>query len=140
MGGLSVPTHRTVEGVKEDWKQMITSGELTLGEPCHPQTIAKYKVKNGELERSETTVYGRKIPLTEVREKLLRKHEKVMYLHTDNEFEALQKEQMLEMYKQRNIELPNELSEGVLRNTMREQEQLQCGMIILPFLEEDIYY
>ena len=122
-GGISVPTHRTAEGVKEDWKQMIASGELTLAEPCHHQTITKYKVKNGELERSETTVYGRKIPLTEVREKLLRKHERVMHLHTDNEFEAVQKEQILEIYKQRNIELPNELSEEVLCNALRKYER-----------------
>lgn len=121
-GGISVPVHRTIQGVKEDWKQMIASGELTLGEPCHPQTITKYKVRDGELERTETTVYGRKIPLIEVRKKLLKKHESIMHLHTDEEIYALQKEEMLKMYRQRNIGLPNTLSE-VLRNTLKKYER-----------------
>ena len=44
---VSVPVHRTVEGVKEDWKEMIDVGELTLGEPCYPHTICKFTIHNG---------------------------------------------------------------------------------------------
>ena len=51
-GEISVPTHRTVEGIKEDWTKMIQSGELTLGEPCYPHTITRYSIKDGELKTS----------------------------------------------------------------------------------------
>jgi len=82
-GNVSVPTHRTVEEIKEDWDNMVKEGELTLGEPCYPHTlIRRYTVKGGELQRTETVVYGRKISLLDLREKLLRKHEPFMYLHT----------------------------------------------------------
>ena len=70
-GEVSVPTHKTVEHIKEDWQKMIESGELTLGEPCYPHTIKKYRVKDGEIQATETVVYGRKIPLLQIRKKLL---------------------------------------------------------------------
>ena len=36
---VSVPTHRTSEGIRKDLVNMIESGELTLGEPCYPQKL-----------------------------------------------------------------------------------------------------
>ena len=64
---------------------MIKEGELSLGEPCYSHTLVRYTVKEGKLERTETVVYGRKIPLLELRQKLLQKHEPFMHLHTDDE-------------------------------------------------------
>ena len=55
---ISVPSHLTPEQIKEDWLQMIQTGELTLGEQCHPCTIQKYHTSNGNVTKTETTVYG----------------------------------------------------------------------------------
>ena len=99
-GNVSVPTHRTVEGIKEDWDNTIKEGELTLGEPCYPHTLIRYTAKGGELQRTETEVYGRKIPLLDLREKLLRKHEPFMYLRTDEKISSLRKHELLHMYKE----------------------------------------
>ena len=90
-GDISVPTHRTVEGVKEDWGKMIQSGEVTLGEPCYPHTITQYSIEDGELKHKQTTVYGRKIPLIELRKKLLLRQEPFMRLHTDEQLLVLTK-------------------------------------------------
>ena len=38
---VSVPTHRTAEGIRKDLVNMIESGELTLGEPCYPHKLKK---------------------------------------------------------------------------------------------------
>ena len=122
-GQISVPVHRTVEGVKNDWKEMIEKGELTLGEPCYPHTLRKYTIQNGELQKSETVVYGRKISLLEIRENLLHRHESIMYLQTDEEIAGLSKECLLEQYKQRNITLPDDLSEQNLRDTLKQYER-----------------
>ncbi len=54
------------------------------GEQCHPCTIQKYHTSNGNVTKSETTVYGRKIPL---REKLIQKH---VHLHTDREMSVIE--------------------------------------------------
>ena len=40
-GKVSVPCHKTVEAVKEDWVKMIESGELILGEPCTPYKVTR---------------------------------------------------------------------------------------------------
>ena len=122
-GQVSVPVHRTVEGVKEDWKEMIKLGKLTLGEPCYPQTLCKYTIQNGELKKSEIVVYGRKISLLEIREKLLHRHESIMHLQTEEEIACLSKECLLELYKQRNITIPDDLSTENLRNTIKQYER-----------------
>lgn len=118
-GQISVPAHRTVEGVKEDWKRMIKLGELTLGEPCYPQTLCKYTIKGGELQHSETVVYGRKIPLIEVR----RKHECLMHLHSDEEIACFTKSHLLELYNQHHIQLPSNLYEETLQTTLKQYER-----------------
>ena len=41
-GEVSVPTHSTVQQIKEDYSEMIANGTLTLGEPCHPNILVRY--------------------------------------------------------------------------------------------------
>ena len=44
---------------------------------------------HGQLEKREVTVTGQKFPLTEIRRKLLAKHETYMRLRSDEEVEAM---------------------------------------------------
>ena len=122
-GEVSVPTHRTEKGVKDDWQKMIESGEFTLGEPCYPHKLIRYTVHNGELKQTETTVYGRKIPLLELRQKLLEKHLPLMYLHTDEQLLALNKSELMDVYAKRKLRLPSEISEDALREKLKEYER-----------------
>ena len=69
---------------QQQWKAMVDSGQLSLGIPCAPFTLVHYSTKNGQLEKNEVVVTGRKFPLSELREKLLKKQEKYMRLHTDD--------------------------------------------------------
>lgn len=100
---------------------MIELGELTLGEPCYPQTLCKYTIKGGELQYSETIVYGRKIPLIEVRRKLLKKHE--CLTHSDEEIACFTKSHLLELYKQHHIQLLSNLSEETLQSTLKQYDR-----------------
>ena len=68
---------------------MVEKGDLSLGVPCAPTTLTHYTTKNGQLEAKEVVVFGRKFPLTEVREKLLKKHEDYMRLNTDDEIDNM---------------------------------------------------
>ena len=88
-GEISVPCHKTAEQVKADWAEMIKSGRLTLGEPCAPYKLTKYTIVDGEVKKTEMKVDGRKIPLLDIRQKLLNKHEKYMRLHTDSELQHM---------------------------------------------------
>ncbi len=46
----SVPSHLTPEQIKEEWLQMIQTGELTLGEQCHPCTPMYSIIHQMEME------------------------------------------------------------------------------------------
>ena len=114
---ISVPSHLTPAKIKEDWTKMITTGELTLGEQCHPCTIIKYNTSNGTVTKSESTVYGRKIPLTDIRQKLIRRHEKYMHLHTDREILEMSAIQLTEDLPPHDTSLQN------LREKLKKSER-----------------
>lgn len=59
---------------------MITSGRFTLGEECAPYRITKYVPINGKLTPQDIQVHARKVPLVQLREKLLEKHIQYMRL------------------------------------------------------------
>ena len=60
---VSIPANPTPATIQEDIKVMITSGKLSLGEPCVPYTLAYLRVVDGELITTSSIVYGRKFPL-----------------------------------------------------------------------------
>ena len=76
-GEISTPCLPTVQKIMEDKQQLIESGELLLGEPCTPYTATKSTVTStGEIKFETIQIYGRKIPLHDLRKVLLAKHEK----------------------------------------------------------------
>ena len=122
-GDISVPTHSTVEQIKDSCGQMIADGTLTLGEPCHPHLMVRYTTSGGALTRREEMTYGRKIPLIIIRKKWLEKHEKLMHLHTDEEIERMDKNELLQFFHNHNIQLPDTLIEENLRETLSQKER-----------------
>ena len=97
-GEISTPVHKSVKGIKDEWNEMINTGKLSLGEPCFPHTLTKFSVHDGQLRQNDSVIYGRKIPLLELRNKLLQKHIKCMHLHTDEELNTLNKSDLLEYF------------------------------------------
>lgn len=86
---VSIPSMPTNSAIKADISILIETGELTLGEPCTPFPIVKSKVVDGVVEKKTSLVYGRKIPLIEVRKKLIQRQEKFMRLLSDDEINSL---------------------------------------------------
>lgn len=117
---ISVPVHATVEQIKEDWQSMIERGELHLGEQCIPRTLVRYKTDKGKLEKTYTTVYGRKIPLLTLRQKLLEKHEKFMHLLSDEELAQMSHAALTEIAKQGNIYIDEEATTDELRQKISQ--------------------
>jgi hypothetical protein len=127
--GITVPTHRSVEGIKEDWAKMISEGQLTLGELCAPYTLKKNVIVNERLTTREEIVYGRKVPLISIRQKLLEKHEPHMRLHTDDELNNMTKEDLLKHYKSLHIQLPDDTSMDSLRTRLMKCETTRTWAI-----------
>ena len=85
---------------------MVNDGQLSLCEPCYPQTLVKYHIENGELKHTETTVYG--------------PNEPYMYLYTDNQLLGMTKAELMEIYQQLKMQLPSDLSEDNLKSRPKE--------------------
>lgn len=91
---ISMPSMLTTAAIRESISSMIEDGALVLGEPCSPFTLEKTKVVNGIVVRNTVIFYGRKIPLSQIRRKLILKHEKYMRLLTDIEIDAMTRDEL----------------------------------------------
>ena len=81
-GEISTLCLPTVREITDEKQHLVESGELSLGEPCTPYIIKKsIATSTAEIENKSTEVYGRKIPLYELRQYLLAKQEKYMSIN-----------------------------------------------------------
>ena len=81
-GEISTPCLPTKQEITKEKHQLVESGEPSLGEPCTPYTIKKsIATSTGEIEIKSIEIYGRKIPLFELRKWLLVKQEKYMCIN-----------------------------------------------------------
>ena len=120
---ISAPVHTTVEGIKDEWSNMIRTGELSVGEECTPHIITKYSTAGGDLTAKTTTVYGRKVPMLDLRQKLLKKHEEYMHLHTDQQLADMNGEALQRELLKRKIQITRDMSEEAMRQTLRQSER-----------------
>ena len=121
---MSVPIHRTVEGVKQDWNNLIELGELSLGEPCYLHTLINCVVKDEELTQTiiiflPYKVYGRKIALLDLRRNCL----KGIKNYTVSTKFPLTKSKLLNIYAMRKIQLPVSLTEENLQTILKKYER-----------------
>ena len=86
---VSIPSNPPIGMVEAEIKTMLTSGRFTLGEECTPYKVTKYVPINGVLTPQDTLVHARKVPLRQLREKLLQNQEKYMRLTPTNTSRSL---------------------------------------------------
>ena len=75
----------------------IESGEYILGEMIVPETYEKVVLdEDGNIKTELFTVSGRKIPLSDIRDRTLKQHEKLRLMHarTNEDYAAMTKEQV----------------------------------------------
>jgi hypothetical protein len=85
-----MPCLPTTSSIKHDINTMLETGVLSLGEPCTPFSIVRSRVADGVVQKKTIVVYGRKIPLSEIRAKLLQKQEKYMHLLSDEVIDSME--------------------------------------------------
>lgn len=120
-GEISAPTYPTVGAIKDSWRKMVENGDLSLGVPCAPFNLIQYNVANGQVEKTETIVMGRKFPLLDLRKKLLASNEKYMRLHTDEEISAMSVDDLRDMMSKWNEISPD--CEHELRERVKELQR-----------------
>ena len=80
----------TVKFIQQERDEMIHNGTLSIGEPCAPFDVTRYRAApGGTVETEVITVYGRKVPLLEIRRQMLTHHEKYMHLLSDADIKQL---------------------------------------------------
>ena len=94
-GEISVPTNPSPAIVCNEWMDMIQSGLLSIGEPCSPYTVTKFVSKGGLITKETFEVSGRKISMHELRQKVLKKQEEFMRLHTDQDLAQMGSDELL---------------------------------------------
>ena len=119
---ISIPTFPPVKVVKAAWTDMVESGELLLGVTCTPYTITRYVTEQGKVKPQNIKVEGRKIPLKELRAKLLSRQEKYMHLYTDAKIDTTKVDELKEAVQIHNLTHPDtdiEQLKKVLRTTQQ---------------------
>ena len=83
-GEISSPSLPTVKSIQQERDEIINNGTLSIGEPCAPFNVTCYRTApGGTVESQVITVYGRKVPLLEIRKQMFTHHKKYMRLLSD---------------------------------------------------------
>lgn len=112
----------------------IESGEYILGEMIVPQTYKKVVLdKDGTIKTELFTVSGRKIPLSDIRDRTLKQHEKLGLMHarTDEDYAAMTKEQVKKRIAQLNerTNCPETATLDDLKNYLKRVERTRHLMV-----------
>ena len=76
-GKVSFPMYSPVQKLQKKVSDRIESGDIPIGQEVVPTACPRYTVQHGELTLESTDVYARKIPLLEIRERLLKQHKEL---------------------------------------------------------------
>ena len=98
---------------------MVSSGQFNIGDECAPYTITKYTLVNNAHDEQ---VQARKVPLKEIRQKLLRKQQKYMRLIPESTITAMTRPQLTERL---NTECDGK-SVDELRDLLRQAQTSRC--------------
>ena len=105
-GRTSVACPPSLSALKKQVNALIEDGTLDLGQPCAPSTVYTFKLVDGKLEEVHSEVYGRRFDMLKVRQELLRSHEKLMRLNSDEELDAMTKDDLMSLIPECEIQ-PN---------------------------------
>lgn len=100
---VSIPSNPSLRSVEAEIQDMIASGHFTLGEECAPYTITKYILENGKLVPKDTLVYARKVPLQQIRQRLISKHQPYMRLTPLSTVTSMTEEELREVLQKANV-------------------------------------
>ena len=104
-----MPVDESNEEVTERLREKIKNGEYTIGELIVSQTFIKTTLCGDRIEKDEVEISGRKIDITYIRKKLLEKKEKFMRKRSDEVFDNMGRESIIE-----NLEKLNEVQSSGL--------------------------
>ena len=136
---MKSPSNPPPTAVKQQIATMVESGALTLGETCAPYTLVRYVTNSdGSVISKEVKVHGRKVPLLQLRQKLLQQQEKYMHLLSNEEVEGMNEDSLCDFMKLVHKPIPSQASVMQLQDHIRNVHgPWQCGTTIQLYLGWD---
>ena len=118
---MSFPMYQPVLRLKEKVGAKIESGELFVGIESVKTTETRYSTHDGELVQNSSDVLACKIPLQNLRERLLAKHESlgIIRQHPDEYYEKLSLAEIKFQLAQLHEAIDDGLSEDDLRQKLK---------------------
>ena len=92
---ISMPGDPTEETVIANLKKKIENGIYSMGEEIVPQTYKRVEIKDNMPQISEIQVSGRKEGLLTIRQKMADEHKEYMRLFTDDQYEDMNREDVI---------------------------------------------
>ena len=95
---ITMPTPKPVRKLQQEIKQKILNKELYIGEEVVPKTFHGNKItQSGELQNTNITVYGRKIPLSKIRKQMFQDQlELLRPITSDEEYTRMEEAEIKE--------------------------------------------
>ena len=122
---VTVPVDESNEKVTERLREKIKNGEYTIEKLIAPKKIIKTTLCGNHIENEEVEINGQKMDITYIRMKLLEKNEKLMRKRSDEVFDNMGRESIIE-----NLQKLNEvqrsslnLETNYLRNRFKSLER-----------------
>ena len=95
-GCRDTPVDESNEEVTERLREKIKNGEHTIGKLILPKKIIKTTLCGNRIENVEVEISGRKMDITYIRTKLIDKNEKLMRKRSDEVFDNMARESIIE--------------------------------------------
>ena len=122
--GVSIPSNPSIGDIETEIKSLISSGKYLLGQECAPYTLKKYSMVDGVMTPRDVVIQGRKVPLTDIRQRLLDRQLKYMRLTPDSVIDTMTKPQLV---KRLNVKCDDK-SEEELRELLREAQTSRSSL------------
>lgn len=87
--------------------------------PCAPYTLTRWTENNGEVQEKQVEIHGRKIPLSDVRKKLLENQEDFMHLETDEQLESRLHDELIHKLAKANVAINPSQTTAELRDRIK---------------------
>ena len=107
--------------IKQQVQERIKSGEICIGDEIVPITHSRYIVQEGEIREETIEVTARKIPLYDIRRRLLERHEELGLIrqHPDEYYAALSSGEIKEMLIKLHEHVEPNMSDEELREKLK---------------------
>ena len=117
--GAAFPSEPSSKIIMNEFAEKLKAGKYTIGVPVAPRKYTRLIIEKGVIKEEQFVVEGRKISLTELRERFIKLHHKYMRLNPDSYFcsenIAVIKERLFKLNEYDNLDSEDDMIQKLKR-------------------------